>query len=89
MQAQQEPKEGILSWTQSTTSSSQSSKSKVPQVNPMIRPSCDPEKQETCAKPSGDLIPHDQIRSKSPDISYALAHDKSQDPYALDEQEVR
>ena len=30
LQAQQEPKEGILSWTQSTTSSSQSSKSKVP-----------------------------------------------------------
>jgi hypothetical protein len=30
LQAQQDPKEGILLWTQSTTSSPQSSKSKVP-----------------------------------------------------------
>jgi hypothetical protein len=44
LQAQQRPKEGILSWTQSATSSITSSKSKIPQVNPMIRPARDPEK---------------------------------------------
>jgi hypothetical protein len=44
LQAQQRPKEGILLWTQSMTSSITSSKSKVPQVNPVIRPSHDPEK---------------------------------------------
>jgi hypothetical protein len=44
LQAQQEPKEGILSWTPSTTSRSPSSKLKVPQVNPVIRPAHDPEK---------------------------------------------
>ena len=69
----------LLSWTESTTSSFRSSKSKVPQVSPMIRPTCDPEKQGTCAKLSGDLIPHDQSISKSPDISCVLTRDKSQD----------
>jgi len=49
-----------LSWTESTTSSFRSSKSKVPQVNPMIRPTRDSEKQGTRAKLSGDLIPRDQ-----------------------------
>jgi len=61
LQVQQEPKEGILLRMQSATSSSESSKLKVPQVSPMIRPTCDPEKQGTRAKPSGDLIPRDQI----------------------------
>jgi hypothetical protein len=79
LQAQQNPKEGILSWTESVTSSFQSSKSKVPQVSPMIRPARDPEKQGTRAKLSGDLIPHDQGTSKSPDISHVLTRDKSQD----------
>jgi hypothetical protein len=79
LHAQQEPKEGILSWTQSITSSSPSSKSKVPQVNPMIRPARDPEKQGTRAKPSGDLVSRDQTRNKSPDTSCALIRDKSQD----------
>ena len=79
LQVQQNPKEGILSWTESTTSSFQSSKSKVPQVNPVIRPTRDPEKQGTCDKLSGDLIPRDQNRSKSPDISCALTCDKSRD----------
>jgi len=41
LQAQQNPKEGILSWTKSATSSSQSSKSKFPQVSPVIRPAHD------------------------------------------------
>jgi len=66
-------------WTESVTLSFQSSKLKVPQVNPVIRPTHDPEKQETCDKLSGDLIPHDQSRSKSPDISRVLTRDKSQD----------
>ena len=79
LQAQQNPKEGILSWTQSTTLSSQNSKLKVPQVNPVIRPTCDPEKQETHAKPLYDLVSHDQIGNKSPDISRAPTCDKSQD----------
>jgi hypothetical protein len=79
LQAQQEPKERILLWTQSTTSNSQSSKSKVPQVNPVIRPSRDPKKQETRVKPSGDLVSRDQTRNKSPDTSCVLTHDKSQD----------
>ena len=56
------------------TLSSLSSKSKVPQVNPMIRPTCDPEKQEAHAKPSGDLVPCDQTRDKSP-VSLALGDD--------------
>jgi hypothetical protein len=44
----------------------------------------DPEKQGTCAQASGDLVPCDQIRSKSPDtprdLSRVLTHDKSWDP---------
>jgi hypothetical protein len=52
LQMQQNPKERILSWTQSATSSSQSSKLKVPQVNSATRTPCDPEKQGTCANPS-------------------------------------
>jgi hypothetical protein len=80
LQAQQKPKEGILSWTQSTTSSVTSSKSKVPQVNPVIRPARDPEKQGARANSSGDLITRDQTRNKSPDTSHALTHDKSWDP---------
>jgi hypothetical protein len=79
LQAQQRPKEGILSWTQSTTSSITSSKSKVPQVNPMIRPACDPEKQGARAKPSGDLGSCDQIRNKSPDPLHVTTRDKSRD----------
>ena len=74
------PKKNDMSWTESTTSSFQSSKSKVPQISPMIRPTYDPEKQGTRAKLSGDLIPCDQNRSKSPDISRALTRDKSRDP---------
>ena len=69
LQAQQRPKEGILLQTQSMTSSITSSKSKVPQVNPVIRPAHDPEKQGARAKSSGDLILHDQTRNKSPDSS--------------------
>jgi hypothetical protein len=79
LQVQQEPKEGILSWMQSMTSSSPSSKLKVPQVNHMIRPSCDPEKQETCAKPSYDQVSRDLTRNKSPDTSHVLTCDKSRD----------
>jgi hypothetical protein len=79
LQAQQKPKEGILLWTASTTSSITSSKSKVPQVNPMIRPAHDPEKQGAHANSSGDLITCDQTRNKSPDTSCALTHGKSQD----------
>jgi hypothetical protein len=79
LQAQQRPKEGILSWTQSVTSSIISSKSKVPQVNPMIRPACDPEKQRAHAKPSDDLVSHDQTSNRSPDSSRVLSRDKSQD----------
>jgi hypothetical protein len=71
--------QGLLSWTESTTSNFRSSKSKVPQVNSVIRPVRDPEKQETHAKLSSDLVPRDQNRSKSPDISHAPTHDKSQD----------
>ena len=70
---------GHLLWTQSVTSNSQSSKSKVPQVNPVIRPARDPEKQGTCAKPSGDRVSHDQISNKLPDISHVLSRDKSRD----------
>jgi hypothetical protein len=66
-------------WTESTTLNFQSSKSKVPQVNSVIRPARDPEKQGTHAKLSGDLVPRDQNRSKSPDISHVLIHDKSRD----------
>ena len=79
LQAQQNPKEGILSWTQSTTSSSQSSKSKVPQVNPTIRPPCDPKKQGARANPSCDLVSCDLTRNKSPDISHASTRDKLRD----------
>jgi hypothetical protein len=68
-----------VSWTESATSSFRSSKLKVPQVSPMIRPARDPEKQGIRAKLSGDLIPHDQSTSKSPDISRVLTHDKSRD----------
>ena len=69
----------ILSWMQSATSSSPSSKSKVPQVNPMTRPAHDPKKQGACAKSSGDLITCDQTRNKSPDTSHVLTCDKSRD----------
>ena len=69
----------LLSWTQSTTSSITSFKSKVPQVNLVIRPAHDPEKQGTCAKPSGDLAPRDQTKNKSPDSARVLTHDKSRD----------
>jgi hypothetical protein len=73
-----------VSWTQSTTSSSRSSKSKVPQVNLVTRPARDPEKLRAHAQTSGDPIPCDQTRSKSPDTpcdqSRTLAHDKSRDP---------
>jgi hypothetical protein len=77
LQAQQRPKEGILLWMQSATSSITSSKSKVSQTNPVIRPARDPEKQGTRAKPSGDLVSRDQTRNKSPDPSHALTRDKS------------
>jgi len=79
LQAQQRPKEGILSWMQSTTSSVTSFKSKVPQVNPVIRPAHDPEKQGARAKPSGDLNSRDQIRNKSPNPSCVATRDKSRD----------
>jgi hypothetical protein len=79
LQAQQKPKEGILLWTQSATSSVTSSKSKVPQVNPVTRPARDPEKQGARANSSGDLITRDQTRNKSPDTSRALTCDKSRD----------
>jgi len=79
LQAQQRPKEGILLWTQSVTSSITSSKSKVPQVNPVIRPAHDPEKQGARAKPSGDLVSCDQTRNKSPDQSRVPTCDQSQD----------
>jgi hypothetical protein len=46
----------------------------------MIRPTYDPKKQGTHANLSGDLVPHDQIRSKSPNILHAPTHDKAQDP---------
>jgi hypothetical protein len=75
LQAQQRPKEGILSRTQSATSSITSSKSKVTQVNPVTRSARDPEKQGAHAKPSGDLVSRDQI----PDISRVLSRDKSRD----------
>jgi hypothetical protein len=79
LQAQQEPKEGILSWMKSTTSSSLSSKLKVPQVNPVTRPARDPEKQEARAKPPGDLVSRDQTKNKSPDSLCVLTRDKSRD----------
>jgi hypothetical protein len=74
----------LLSWTQSTTSSITSFKSKVPQVNPVIRPARDPEKQEACAKPSGDLGSRDQIRNKSPDPSHVTTRDKLRDSIRLE-----
>jgi hypothetical protein len=77
LQAQQRPKEGILLWMQSATSSITSFKSKVPQVNPVIQPACDPEKQGARAKPSGDLTSRDQTRNKSPDPSRVQTRDKS------------
>ena len=79
LQAQQRPKEGILSRTAFATSSITSSKSKVPQVNPVTRPACDPEKQGARVKPSGDLVSRDQISNKLPDISRVLSRDKSRD----------
>jgi len=79
LQVQQKHKEGILSWMQSMTSSSPSSKLKVPQVNHVIRPSCDPEKQGTCAKPLYDQVSRDLTRNKSPDTSHVPTCDKSQD----------
>jgi hypothetical protein len=72
-------KQFMVSRTQSTTSSITSSKSKVPQVNPVIRPARDPEKQETRAKPSGDLVSCDRISNRSPDPSRVLSCDKSRD----------
>jgi len=80
LQVQQEPKEGILLWMQSATSHSLSSKSKDPQVNPVIRLARDPEKQGARAKSSDDLITHDQTRNKLPNTSCVLTCDKSQDP---------
>jgi hypothetical protein len=68
-----------VSRTQSATSSITSSKSKVPQVNPVIRPARDPEKQGARAKPSGDLVSCDQISNKLPDISRVLSRDQSRD----------
>jgi len=79
LQAQQRPKEGILSRTQSTTSNITSSKSKVPQVNPAIRPACDPEKQGARAQQSGDLVSHDQTSNRLLDPSRVLSRDKSRD----------
>jgi hypothetical protein len=79
LQVQQEPKEGILSWMQSATSCSPSSKSKVLQVNPVIRPARDPKKQGACAKPSGDLVSRDQTRNKSHDSLCVPTCDKSRD----------
>jgi len=67
-------------WMQSATSSVTSSKLKVPQVNPVIRPARDPEKQGAHANSSGDLITHDQTRNKSPDTSRVPTCDKSRDP---------
>jgi hypothetical protein len=69
----------ILSRTASATSSITSFKSKIPQVNPMIRLARDPEKQGARAKPSGDLVSHDQTSNRSPDSSRVLLRDKSQD----------
>jgi hypothetical protein len=69
----------VVSQTQSTTSSITSSKLKVPQVNLTIRPARDPKKQGGHAKPSGDLVSHDQISNRSPDTSRVLSRDKSQD----------
>jgi hypothetical protein len=73
-----------VSWTQSTTSSLQSSKSKIPQVNPVTRPARDPEKQGARAQTSGDQGARDPTRSQSPDIprdpSRVLTRDKSRDP---------
>jgi hypothetical protein len=46
----------------------------------MIRHAHDPEKQGTHAQASGALVTHDHNRSKSPDTSRALAHDKLRDP---------
>ena len=69
----------VVSQTQSTTSSITSSKLRVPQVNPMIRPAHDPEKQGARAKPSGDLVSCDQISNRSPDPSCVLSRDKSRD----------
>jgi len=66
-----------LLWTQSATSRSPSSKTKVPQVNPITRPARDPEKQGAHAKPSGDLVSRDQTRNKSPDSSRVPTRDKS------------
>jgi len=68
-----------VSRTQSVTSSIASSKLKIPQVNPAIRPARDPEKQGARAKPSDDLVSRDQISNKSPDISRVLSRDKSRD----------
>ena len=67
----------LVSQTQSTTTNSQSSKSKVPQVNLTMRPPCDSEKQGTHAKPSGDLVSYDQTRNKSPDTLHVMTCDKS------------
>ena len=71
-------------WMQSATSHSPSFKLKVLQVNPRIRPACDPEKQGACAKPSGDLRPRDQVRSKSPNTSRVITHDQSRDPICFE-----
>jgi hypothetical protein len=84
LQAQQEPIEGILLWTQSVTSCSPNAKSKVPQLNPMIRLAHDPKKQGACAKPSGNLITHDQTRNKLLDTSRILTRDKSRDPICFE-----
>jgi hypothetical protein len=70
----------LMSWTASMTLSPQSSKSKVPQVNSVIGPPRDSEKQGTCVKQSGDRVSRDQTRNKSPDISRVLTCDKSRDP---------
>jgi len=69
----------VLSWMQSATSRSLSSKSKVPQVNLVIRPARDPEKQGACARPLGDLVSYDQTRNKSPNTSCVPTCDKSWD----------
>ena len=73
------PLPSYVLWTQSATSSTTSSKSKVPQVDPVIRPARDPEKQGAHAKPSGDLISRDQTRNKSPHPSRVSTRDKSRD----------
>ena len=86
LQAQRDPKEGILSWTQSATlrkDEESSRNTKITQVTRVTRPARDPEKQGAHATNSHDYKPRDQPRDQpwgqAPKASRVPTRDKARD----------